>query len=264
MSFPQEIRALPRAYSHRDCELNPPLWVSLEHGFSHIEVDVYCLFNNIFVAHDLQQLRPGKTLEKLYLEPLRHSLHKNNGQLFSHQTKLYVFVDIKTPAKSSYHLLHKLLQRYEDIVTCFTPQQANDKPVVIVISGNRLPYEVMGAQAQRYAVLDGRLEDLDIRPSPQLVPFISDDWQRHFRWQGFGKIPSYELGKLQSVVQAAHKHQQKIRFWGTPDKASEERDNFWQVLLNQDIDLINTDDIVGLKEFLEKQNQREVTTLPTR
>jgi hypothetical protein len=73
------IQRLPRAYSHRDCELSPPLWHSLQHGFHHSEADVYCLFGRVFVAHDPQQLRPWKTLERLYLEPLRTHIQKNHG-----------------------------------------------------------------------------------------------------------------------------------------------------------------------------------------
>jgi hypothetical protein len=245
------IQPLTHAYSHRDCELNLPLWVSLAHGFTHIEVDVYCLFGNIFVAHDVQQLRPRKTLEKLYLEPLRNHLQKNNGQLFNDKTKLYLFVDMKTSAKSSYDILHRLLLRYNDIVTCFTPEQANDKPITIVISGNRLPYEVMEAQRERYAVLDGRLEDIDLQRRLHVMPFISDNWQKQFRWQGFGTMPSYEQEKLQHILHAAHAHGQKVRFWGTSDKKGEERENLWKVLLAQDVDLISTDDVAGLKEFLE-------------
>jgi hypothetical protein len=246
------IQPLAQVYSHRDCELNPPLWVSLEHGFTHIEVDVYCMFGNVFVTHDLQQLRPRKTLEKLYLEPLRHYLQKNNGLLFNDKTKLYLFVDTKTPARSSYDSLHQLLQKYKDIVTCFTPEKADDKPVTIVISGNRLPYEVMREQHERYTALDGRLEDLDRHTNPHIMPFISDDWQKHFRWQGFGTMPPDELEKLQSIVHAAHEHNQKLRFWGTPDKANETREYLWTMLLEEGVDLINTNDVKGLKEFLKK------------
>jgi Glycerophosphoryl diester phosphodiesterase family len=210
------------------------------------------MFGKVLVAHDPQQLRPGKTLEKLYLEPLRKHLQANQGRLFSSAAKLYLFIDVKTPARQSYNLLHHLLQRYEDIVTRFTPEQATDQPVTMVISGNRLPYEVMQEQRERYAVLDGRLEDLDAYP--HLTPFISDDWQKHFRWQGHAGIPSYELEHLQRSVRTAHQHGQKVRFWGTPDKPSNERENLWRTLLEQGVDLISTDDVTGLRDFSYRIN----------
>jgi Glycerophosphoryl diester phosphodiesterase family len=251
MILPKSVQVLPRAYSHRDCELNPPLWVSLEHGFAHIEVDVYCMFGSVFVGHDLLHLRPQKTLEKLYLEPLQTHVQQQ-GKIFD-GTRLYLFVDIKTPAKSSYNLLHSLFERYRHIITCFTSGTCNDKPITLVISGNRLPYQVMQEQQERYAVLDGRLEDLGLHTSPHVMPFISDDWQKHFRWQGHGKIPFYELEKLQGLVRSAHEHGQKVRFWGTPDKAGEARENLWQTLLEAGVDLISTDDIAGLQTFLATQ-----------
>lgn len=246
---------LTKAYSHRDCELNPPLWISLRHGFTHIEVDVYCFFGQVFVAHDPQQLRGWKTLERLYLEPLRIHL-KNHGKIFDDRTKLHLFVDVKTSASSSYRILHKLLQRYKDIVTQFKPDTSNDRPVTIVISGNRLPYNDMQGQLERYAVLDGRLEDLGVHTDPHVMPFISDNWRKHFCWQGEGEMPEEELEKLQHIVKIAHQHNQKVRFWATPDKPSEEREKVWTMLLGQGVDLLNTDDLGGLRDFLLKKHNR--------
>jgi Glycerophosphoryl diester phosphodiesterase family len=243
------VQPLLRAYSHRDCELLPPLWQSLQRGFIHVEVDVYCFFGQVFVAHDLHQLRPWKTLERLYLEPLRHHVQQH-GKLFDDETKLHLFVDVKTPASSSYHILHTLLQRYRNIVTQFKFADANDKAVTVVVSGNRLPYNDMQSQLERYTVLDGRLEDLGTHTNPHVMPFISDNWRDHFRWQGEGDMPTAELERLQRIVRTAHQCGQKVRFWGTPDKPSEARENVWTVLLGQGVDLLNTDDIAGLKTFL--------------
>jgi hypothetical protein len=252
MNSLETTRPLTKAYSHRDCELNPPLWISLKHGFTHIEADVYCFLGQVFVAHDPEQLHPWKTLERLYLEPLRAHVQKNSGQLFYDTTKLHLFVDVKTPARSSYRILHKRLQRYKDIVTQFKPDGVNDKPVTIVISGNRLSYNEMQNQLERYAVLDGRLEDLGAHTNPHVMPFISDNWRKHFRWQGVGEMPKDELEKLQYIVRVAQQHNQKVRFWATPDQPSEERERVWMMLLEQGVDLLNTDDLEGLRSFLEK------------
>jgi hypothetical protein len=65
-------------------------------------------------------------------------------------------------------------------------------------------------------------------------------------------MPKDELKKLQNIIQTAHQNNQKVRFWETPDKPSEEREKVWTLLLGQDIDLLNTDDLEGLREFLEK------------
>jgi hypothetical protein len=147
-----------------------------------------------------------------------------------------------------------LLQRYQNIITRFTPRSKSNKPLVVVISGNRLPYKVMQQQQERYAVLDGRLEDLGIHTQAHVMPFISDNWHHHFRWRGEGDMPKAECERLQRIVSTAHQHGQKVRFWGTPDEAGKARDQLWQTLLGCSVDLINTDDVAGLKTFLTSKD----------
>ena len=47
------------------------------------------------------------------------------------------------------------------------------------------------------------------------------------------------------MVRQAHDQRRRIRFWAIPDKPL-----VWQVLLDLGVDLINTDDLDGLSEFL--------------
>ena len=242
---------LPRAYSHRDCELRPPLWHSLRHGFTHIEADVYYLFGRVYVAHDLQQLRPWRTLERLYLEPLRQHLEANGGRIFTEATPLHLFVDIKTPAESSYRALHALLERYQDMLTTFGSQGVRENPVTVIVSGNRLAYTDFKNLPLRYAALDGRLEDLGVHTDPQVMPVISDNWRKIFRWQGSGPMPADEQTALETMLATAHRHGQKLRFWATPDRVTPERFTVWDKLLTLGIDLVNTDDVTGLARYLK-------------
>jgi hypothetical protein len=46
-------------------------------------------------------------------------------------------------------------------------------------------------------------------------------------------------------VKRAHAQGRKVRFWGAPDSPVS-----WTVLLGAGVDLINTDDLVGLERFL--------------
>lgn len=242
--------SLEHAYAHRDCEYDPPLWRSLHAGFRFIEADVYSLFGRTLVAHDLQQLRPRRTLRALYLEPLRQHLEQC-GSLFADKTSLWLFVDVKTPAGPSYAALHKLLASYSDILTTFTPETVQQGAATIIISGNRIPYGEAAELPRRYAAFDGRAADLGVHTGAKIMPVISDDWRKHFRWQGRGLIPGNERKKLEAMVGAAHQNGQKLRFWGTPDDATPERERVWSTLLEAGVDLLNTDDLEGLKEYLE-------------
>jgi hypothetical protein len=46
-------------------------------------------------------------------------------------------------------------------------------------------------------------------------------------------------------VDRAHKANRRVRFWGTPEKVA-----LWKDLRAAGVDLINTDDLAGLGEFL--------------
>lgn len=241
---------LPHAYAHRDCEFEPPLQRSLEAGFSFIEADVYCLFGRAFVAHDLHRLRLSNTLGRLYLEPLRERLRQNGGKVFADPTSLWLSIDIKTGARTSYSVLERLLSRYQDMLTSFTAAHTYTKPVTLILSGNRLPYDLTAKFPLRHAALDGRIPDLGVHTNPNVMPIVSDNWRTHFRWLGAGPMPEDERAKLSAMVGTAHAHGQKLRFWGTPDRDTPERTAVWDALLAAGVDLINTDDLAGLSRYL--------------
>jgi hypothetical protein len=43
-----------------------------------------------------------------------------------------------------------------------------------------------------------------------------------------------------------------VRFWGTPDDPGPARDAVWREILAVGVDLISTDDLDGLEEFLSR------------
>lgn len=244
-------RPLLQAYSHRDCELRPMLWHSLSQGFSYIEADVYCFFGQVFVAHDLQQLRPWNTLEKLYLEPLAKHLKNNHNRVFSDDTPLWLFLDVKTSASSSFKTINKVLSSYQYMLSSYQADQRKSGPINIILSGNRPDYELFSRLEHRLVAIDGRYEDLTKARNPVFMPIISDNWQKHFSWQGGSEMPLGEEQKLRQAIRLAHQHGQKLRFWATPDQAGKNRTRLWEKLLTEGIDLINTDDVTGLASFLE-------------
>ena len=113
----------------------------------------------------------------------------------------------------------------------------------------------MEGQSIRYAAYDGRLTDLDTETNPNFIPIISDNWKNIFNWKGNGDMPPNERTKLIEIVTKAHANNQRVRLWATPDKASAKRDAVWLELLQAGVDLINTDDLVGLNSFLIENNR---------
>ena len=240
---------LPRAHAHNDYEHDRPLLDALDHGFTSVEADIHLVNGDLFVAHGPAEIKPERTLRSLYLEPLSTRIARNGGRVYPDGPQFTLFIDIKTEAVATYKVLSEMLARYESIFTTFDPNSRTDKAVIAVVSGNR-PRSLMEAQAIRYAGYDGRLVDLDSDAPATLIPIISDNWTLHFSYDGTGTMPAEERRKLKNIVEHAHKKGRRIRFWATPDKPTPARQTLWRELLAADVDLLNTDDLPGLQNFL--------------
>ena len=66
-----QTRTLTRAHAHNDYAHPRPLFDALAARFGSIEADVFLVDGKLLVAHERKTLTPEKTLEALYLEPLR-------------------------------------------------------------------------------------------------------------------------------------------------------------------------------------------------
>jgi hypothetical protein len=238
------VEPLPQAHAHNDYEHKRPLLDALEHGFCSVEADVHLAEGRLLVAHDAEKVDARRTLEALYLEPLRALVMENKGSVHRKGPPFLLMIDIKTEAEATYVVLQATLQQYREILTRFTAGETRTGAVTVVLSGNR-PMATVAAQAVRYAAIDGRLPDLDAKPSPHVVPLVSDNWSKEFQWRGDGAISDAERTKLKALVKKAHAQGRKIRFWAIPDTGAG-----WQVMREAGVDLINTDNLEGLQKFL--------------
>jgi len=242
-------KPLLRAHAHNDYEHDRPLLDALDHGFTSVEADIHLLDGDLFVAHDSDEIKPERTLRSLYLEPLSTRIAQNGGRVYLNGPQFTLFIDIKTESVATYKVLSEMLAGYESIFTTFDSNGRTDKAVIAIVSGNR-PREMMESQAIRYVGYDGRLVDLQSDAPATLIPIISDNWTRYFSYGGNGPMPVEERQKLKKIVDAAHKKGRRVRFWATPDKPSPARQTLWSELLAGGVDLINTDDLLGLQQFL--------------
>ncbi len=240
---------LPHAHAHNDYRHYRPLLDALSHGFCSVEADIFLVGEELFVAHDRADLRPERSLRRLYLDPLRERCAANAGRVYANGPQVTLLIDIKSEAAPTYRALHALLAEYRDIMTRCGPDGRTDKAIVAIVSGNR-PRELMASQKERLAFYDGRLGDLESDAPAELIPLISDRWTSHFQWRGVGAMPAAERRKLKAIVEKAHAKGRRVRFWATPDARSPAREALWSVLLDADVDLINTDDLEGLRRFL--------------
>lgn len=227
---------LVRAHAHNDYEHARPLEDALAHGFCSVEADVFLVDGELLVAHDREKVDPARTLEGLYLEPLRRRAAANGGRVFRGGPCVTLLVDVKSEASSTYEALEERLRRFRDLI--------DDGALTVIVSGNRAA-EAIAADPDRLAGIDGRLVDLDAETSPEVMPLISDRWTSHFAWRGDGPMPAAERARLRSIVAAAHAAGRRVRFWATPEEES-----VWRELAEAGVDLINTDALARLAAFL--------------
>jgi hypothetical protein len=235
---------LRHAHAHNDYEHDRPLFDALDHGFCSVEADVYLVDGQLLVGHERKDLRPERTLEKLYLDPLRERARANGGRVYPGGPPVWLLVDVKTEANPTYQALDKTLARYDDLLSVARGDRFEEKAVTVVVSGNRAQ-ELIAAQEVRRAGIDGRPTDLDSTAPAHLMPWISAPWYVLSRWKGEGPLPDDDRAKVRDLVRKAHAHGRLVRFWATPEDPA-----VWKELRADGVDLLNTDKLAEMRKFL--------------
>jgi hypothetical protein len=241
------VEPLENAHAHNDYRHPRPLLDALDRGFASVEADVFLLDGQLLVGHDQPELKSDRTLETLYLEPLARRARENGGRVYRHGGRFLLFVDIKSAADDTWRQLQPLLAKYADILATTDDNRHRDAAITVVLTGNR-PSEALSRSRTRLAALDGRLDDLERTAPVDLMPVISDDWAAHFDWKGQGPMPDTERNKLREIVRRAHQQRRVLRFWRTPEDEA-----VWQELRSAGVDLIGTDQLDRLANFLRSK-----------
>jgi hypothetical protein len=245
---------LRQAHAHNDYNHRRPLLDALDHGFTSVEADIFLVDGKLLVAHGRRELKPERTLRSLYLDPLRERVRKNDGRVQRGGPEFTLMIDIKDDGVKTFTALHKVLTEYAKMLTEVRNGKLKKRAVRVIISGNR-PLELVRSLKIRYAGVDGRLSDLDSKEPAHLLPMISDNWGRVFKWRGEGPMPAPERAKLREVVKKAHARGRIVRFWATRELTS-----IWKELHAAGVDRINTDDLAGLQKFLLQLESKTKTT----
>lgn len=235
-------------WSHNDYEQDEPLNAALDLGFQMIEADIHLIDGELYVIHDHPtDLQNIPLLKDLYLTPLKERVEKNNGEVLPGESlPFYLVIDVKTEAESTYRALLETLDSYQNLFYRKREGEWIDGPVRLLISGNRP--SLTADSPDRMVFLDGRVPNLGNGFSSELYPLISDSWTEYFTWDGTGEIPDDELNLLREYVSKAHQEDKLIRFWGTKDN-----EEVWRTFINNGVDVINVDDIEGIRNFLDRE-----------
>ncbi len=244
-----DVEPLKQAHAHNDYLHERPLLDALDHGFASVEADVFLVDEQLLVAHTRREIQPGRTLQALYLDPLRERIKAKGGSVHGDGKPFHLLIDLKTAGEPTYAALDKVLAGYAEMLSTVKGGKLEQKAINVSISGDR-PIATITAAPLRYAGIDGRLGDLDSDAPAHLMPIVSDNWNTTFRWRGQGTFRDEERRKLHDFVKKAHAGGRQIRFWASPDTV-----DAWRELQAAGVDMINTDDLAGLEAFLRGQTK---------
>ena len=246
------VTPLPNAHAHNDYHHDRPLFEALENGFTSVEADVHLINGKLYVTHDHpENMAEAKTLEDLYLNPLKKRIAENGGKVFKGYDKyFYLMIDVKTEALPTYLKMKEVLVGYESMLSqVVNGVEQKDKPVKVFISGNRAIAEILSAEPKIMA-LDGRPNDLGKGIETFDMPVVSQSYDKFLTWKGVGEVNEAENDKLLAFIKSAHQEGKRVRLWGTPD-----REEVWKYLYDSKLDLINTDRLSDLRDFLKENNK---------
>lgn len=230
---------LSNAHAHNDYEHPRPLLDALDQGFLSVEADIYLVDGELQVGHDRKDLKKGRTLESLYLDPLAKRVKRNAGTVYGQPGTLILLVDLKEDGGRIQPVLAKHLQKYEKMLSERTGTTVQARAVQIILSGGRTEE---CANADGFFFKDGRPKDM--ADDPARTPLISEDYADALGTSE-SPLPSENRAKLDALVSAAHASHKKLRLWGTADGPTT-----WGELQSAGLDLINTDKLADLRAFL--------------
>ena len=255
--YPQNI-PLPNAFAHNDYWHKRPLYDALENGYTHIEADIFLKNDRLVVAHLFPFFKRTRTLEKLYLKPLSDRIKKQGTVFKGYNTPVTLMIDIKSGANSTYKALKPLLEKYRHMLSGYENGKVHYGMVTIVLSGHK-PYDMIKNETSRLAFIDEDLRKIGTDSAlTDVYPMASCRYSSLLTWRGNGDMPAHEKALLCQYVQKAHSMGKKVRLWASPEDK-----HVWETLLSCGVDLINTDELVALKNFLNTSfaNNEKVVSL---
>jgi len=227
------------AHAHNDYNHPVPFYTAYNAGFGSIEADIILKNGQLYVAHDTVGIRPKKTLESLYLDPLQEVIKKNKGFVYADSLKnLFLLVDLKTAAEPTLDVLLKVLQQYKIVTSC--------PDLRIVITGNQPDISKLLSYPP-WLFFDGKLNQTYTADALNKIALFSEDFRNYSSWNGEGIPEASDRKKIENAVTKAHTLNKPIRFWAAPDVA-----NAWYHLMGFNVDYINTDKIQEISSFLVK------------
>ncbi len=221
-----------RIHSHNDYTREVPFYEAYSQKVTSIEADVFLKGGHLLVGHELEDLTPDMSFERLYLQPIV-SLFKNNGSRAWKDSDeiLQLMVEIKSGTAPAMKALVSMLKKYPQV---FNPA-VNPYAVRVVITGN-VPSPSEFTKYPDWISFDGIIDAVYTPEQLDRVALFSTDFRAWSSWNGKGAILPAEYETLMGLIDYAHECGKPIRFWNAPEGTT-----VYYTFLNMGIDFMNTD-----------------------
>jgi hypothetical protein len=230
------------AHAHNDYEHRRPLLDALDQRFHSVEADVWLADGKILVSHNRGNWKGS--LKELYLDPLQKRVD-TAGSVLPDKLPFLLWIDLKPKGKKILPGLHRLLAQYP-MLTVFTGETTKRGPVTVVLTGDA---EAKTAYVQTYDTRYACRDSNGFRETDPAAdshwPWYALKWSKHIDWNGKGPIPAAQEQRLRQLVEKIHAKGRRVRFYATPETPL-----YWQKAQELGIDLINTDRLRDLHDFL--------------
>ena len=251
------------AHSHNDYLQALPLKQALMAGFCSVEGDVFLIGDTLQLGH---AVATSMSLEDIYLKPLIELVKSNGGFVYKRAKKLgtclqvTVLVDIKSAQENiqTWLALEGILERLDTfledgrpIIETFDAQGkvvGSDKsplpsPIRVVVTGVKGAVDEIATKMikmkQHKTSLDLNAEST-VPLTLSMSRWISENWPYKETINDTSTIKG-----VRDRVLFAQKYNLRVRYWNTPDNPK-----VWQFLLDNGVDMINTDAVFTLHTFL--------------
>ena len=236
------------AYAHNDYENPHPLEDALTLGYRGVEADILLRGGELRVGHAASETRARRTLDAMYLRPLREIVQRC-AQVLAGSTPFLLNIELKERSRATYDSLITLLKRYPDLFGSVAGE-AVVPPVRVILVGwypplaDSLPplFEHRLWRQQRIT----KLSAAEGAQSAAAMRLVSLDYGKTVAWSGHGPPPLRAERWLTRVRAAKEEGGDRLaRAYNVPVDPA-----VYRLLLEGGVDLIGTKRLSDSREVL--------------
>jgi hypothetical protein len=230
------------AHSHNDYEQEHPLADALRYGYRSVEADVWWSGKDVVVSHFPWWDVGG--LEDLYLRPLQERVDRL-GSVYGDGNPFYLWIELKQSRRELVEGLRAILNRYQ-MFAVFTDSAVSVGPVIAVLTGDEEAKArfIDGSPTRRACRDSNRISPSD-PPGDLRWAWYALRWEEVVDWDGRGSVPDLARRRLEALVRKVHDGGRRLRLYEVP-----ERPAVWAAAIAAGVDLVGTDRLAELHDFL--------------